>query len=113
MSAKPPVGERWKAVKAAAKAAAKKSDDQEKTSEVDGEAGLTENEIRKKCVNSELSQHRSTSESAKKEEQNQLAALFKLCTRVELSRQTRFSSVMAYAQTIQEKEKEDPDDDDN
>jgi len=87
MAANHPFGEHLKAVKAAAKAAAKKLDDQEKTIEVDGEdlAGLTENEILKKYVNSELSQHHSTSESAKKEEQNKLDALFKLFTRVELA----------------------------
>ena len=46
-----------------------KSEDKENTIEVDGEdlAGLTENEILKKHVKSELFQHYSTSESAKKE----------------------------------------------
>ena len=59
-------GEHSKAVKAAAKAAAKKLDAQEKTIKVDGDdlAGLTGNKILKKYVNSELSQHHSTSESA-------------------------------------------------
>merc|ERR1712238_412555 len=85
MAANCPFGENLKAVKAAAK----KLDDQEKAIEVDGEdlAGLTENEILKKYVKSELSQHHSTSESAKKEEQNKLDALFKLFTRVELAQQ--------------------------
>ena len=113
MAANHPFGEHLKAVKAAAKAAAKKLDDQEKKIEVDGEdlAGLTENEILKKYVKSELSQHHSTSESAKKEEQNKLDALFKLFTRVELAQQTRFSSAMTYAKAIQEKDDTDDDDD--
>ena len=42
-----------------------------------------------------------------------LDALFKLFMRVELAQQTRFLSVMAYAKTIQEKEKKDTDDVDN
>ena len=65
---------------------------------------LIENEILKKYVNSELSQHHSTSESARKEKQNKLDALFRLFTRVELAQQTCFLSVMAYTKTIQEKE---------
>ena len=106
-------GKHLKEVKAAAKAAAKKSDDSNKKIEVDGDdlTGMKENEILKKYVDYEQSQHHSTSQTARKEEAQKLDRLFKLFRKIELAQQTRFSSEMTYGRKFEEGEKDDTDDD--
>ena len=110
-------GKHLKEVKAAAKEAAKKSDDPKKKekNEVNGEdlTGKKEHEILKKFVMFESSQHHTSSQSARQVEQNKLDKIFKLFSKVELAQQTRFSAEMAYDKTIQEREGEDDEEDDN
>ena len=103
-------GKHLKDVKAAAKAAAKKSDDPNEKIEVDGVDlnGMKENEILKKYyVDYKKSCHHSSSGIAKQEEANKLNKLFKMFSKEELAQQTRFFSEMAYEQVIQERENED------
>jgi hypothetical protein len=106
-----------KEVKAAAKEAARKSDDPKKKDkiEVNGDdlTGKREHEILKKYVKFESSQHHTSSQSAREEQQNKLDELFKLFSKKELAQQTRFSSEMAYGKTIQEREDGDDEDNDN
>ena len=106
-------GKHLKDVKAAAKAAAKKSDDSNRKIMVDEEdlTGMKENEILKKYVDYEQSQHHSTSQTAMNEESAKLDKLFKLFSKVELAQQTRFSSEMTYGRKFDEGEEEDADGD--
>ena len=72
---------------------------------------MKENEILKKYVDYEQSQHHSTSQTARKEEALKLDKLFKLFRKVELAQQTRFLSEMTYGRKFEEGEKDDTDDD--
>ena len=117
MSSAHAFGKHLKEVKAAAKEAARKSDDPKKKDkiEVDGDdlTGKREHEILKKYVKFESSQHHTSSQSAREVEQNKLDELFKLFSKKELAQQTRFSSEMTYGKTIQEREDEDDEDNGN
>ena len=70
---------------------------------------MKENDILKKYVSYEQSQHHSTSLTAREEEAAKLDKLFKLFSKVELAQQTRFSSEMTYGRKFDKGEEDDAD----